>query len=170
MKTLAVPRFIPKLLASGFGAGYAPIAPGTAGAMVACLMLIILNGWLPEVFSTEWKFPHAPCYLLLVGTFFIVGVVASDLLEPIWGKDPSAIVIDEMVGMWISLLWVPFRWPYLLAGFVLFRVFDIWKPLGIRRIERWKGGWGVMMDDVLAGVYANIVLQLIVWYSRDFTS
>ena len=157
-----MPRFIHKVLASGFGAGYSPIAPGTAGAVVACLMLLVLHGWLPEVFATEWRLASVPGFVGLIVGFFLIGLVTADALEISWGKDPSRVVIDEMVGMWISLLWIPFRWPYLLAGFVLFRIFDIWKPLGIRRAERWKGGWGVMMDDVLAGVYANAVLQLIV--------
>ncbi len=103
--------------------------------------------------------------LLLTGLivlFALVGVKASDALIPEWGKDPKQVVVDEMVGVWIALLGMPLgNIYYLLAGFVLFRFFDIAKPLGIREVEKIGGGWGIMLDDVLAGVYANIVLQII---------
>ena len=71
------------------------------------------------------------------------------------------MVIDEVVGVWISLFWLPLTWQHLLIGFCLFRLFDIWKPLGIRQLEKIPNGWGVMLDDVAAGIYANICLQII---------
>jgi phosphatidylglycerophosphatase A len=92
-----------------------------------------------------------------------LGVYSSGKVEPEWGKDSYRVVIDEVAGMCITLLFVPVRWPYLLAGLLLFRFFDIAKPLFIRKMENLKGGWGVIMDDVLAGVYANLLLQLIVF-------
>jgi phosphatidylglycerophosphatase A len=80
-------------------------------------------------------------------------------MELNWGKDNYRIVIDEVAGMSLSLCFVPVAWPYVLAAFVLFRLFDITKPFFIRRMEGLPGGWGVMMDDMLAGLYANLLLQ-----------
>jgi phosphatidylglycerophosphatase A len=91
-----------------------------------------------------------------------LGIWSANKVEEKWGKDSSKVVIDEVAGMCITLLLVPVRWQYVLVGLALFRFFDIAKPLYIRRMEKLNGGWGVMMDDVLAGVYSNIVLQLIV--------
>ena len=91
-----------------------------------------------------------------------LGTWSADKVEEKWGKDSSKVVIDEVAGMCITLLLVPIKWQYVLVGLALFRFFDIAKPLYIRRMEKLNGGWGVMMDDVLAGIYANIVLQLIV--------
>ena len=82
-------------------------------------------------------------------------------MESEWGKDPKQTVIDEMIGLSIAVLGLPLSWPYLLGAFILFRFFDIAKPLGIRQLEEAPKGWGVMLDDVLAGVYANICLQFI---------
>ena len=97
----------------------------------------------------------------LVIVFIFAGIWAADKLETYWGEDPSRVVVDEMVGVWIPLLAVPnddkWFW-YVIAAFALFRIFDIAKPLGIRRMESLKGGVGVMMDDVLAGVYSFILL------------
>ena len=83
-------------------------------------------------------------------------------MEKYWGEDPSRVVIDEMVGVWIPLLVVPAGgWWYVVAAFVLFRFFDIVKPLGVRRMERFRGGVGIMMDDILAGVYSAILLGIV---------
>jgi phosphatidylglycerophosphatase A len=91
-----------------------------------------------------------------------VGIWSAGKMEEKWGKDSYRVVLDEVAGMWCTLLFVPFRWEYILAGLVLFRFFDIVKPLYIRRTEAWKKGWGVMMDDVAAGICSNLLLQLIV--------
>lgn len=87
---------------------------------------------------------------------------SADVVEEIWGKDHQRVVIDEVAGMCITLLCVPVRWEYILLGLVLFRFFDILKPLYIRKMEELPGGLGVMADDVLAGVYANVILQLVI--------
>lgn len=151
--------FFHKIIATGFGAGYSPIAPGTAGALVACAILWGLHFVLPEKFSGGWQQVH--WLLLLIVVFFLLGVNSAKALEPAWGHDPSKIVVDEMVGTWIAMLGIPFSPVNLVAAFVLFRVFDIWKPLGIRRMEGLKRGWGVMMDDVVAGMYAGALLHLV---------
>lgn len=144
--------FLYKTLATSFGAGYAPIAPGTAGALVGAVAFWGMAQW---GFSPDWP--------LIVASFivFFIGVFVTNQLEPEWGKDPSRIVIDEVLGMWITMFLVPLTPLNLFIGFILFRVFDIWKPLFIRRLEALPGGWGVMLDDLLAGIYACIVLHLI---------
>ncbi|MBL7775266.1 MAG: phosphatidylglycerophosphatase A [Saprospiraceae bacterium] len=141
-----------KLMLSGFGAGWLPLAPGTWGSAAALLLAWPISIWTPpEVLQL--------CLLFLILAFLWIGVSGSKLLAGDWGEDPSQTVIDEMVGMWIAVLGLPVAWTWWLAAFVLFRLFDIFKPLGIRRLERLGEGWGVMLDDVLAGVYASVVLQ-----------
>lgn len=88
-----------------------------------------------------------------------VGVWSSSIVEPIWGKDPARVVIDEVAGMAISLLFLPVNVKCLLLGLVLFRFFDILKPLYIRKMESLPSGWGIMADDILAGLYTNIILR-----------
>jgi phosphatidylglycerophosphatase A len=144
-----------KFMATGFGSGLLPLAPGTWGAALALLLIYPLS-----------YLSLAPSVLNLILCLFIViftwiGVKACDALEDEWGKDPKRVVIDEMIGVWIAVLGYPLSIFNLLAGFILFRFFDIAKPLGIRQLENIKGGWGVMLDDVAAGVYANIALQII---------
>ena len=89
---------------------------------------------------------------------------SSSKVEPIWGKDPARVVIDEVAGMCISLLFLPVNVKYLFCALILFRFFDIVKPLFIRKVESLPAGWGIMMDDVLAGVYANVILQVVLWF------
>ena len=140
-----------KLIVSGFGLGFIPLAPGTMGAIGAMVpaMLILRYAQFPYLIIGS-----------LVLVFTILGVIGSNKLQSQWGKDPSRIVVDEMVGMWISLLWVGTGWIPLLSAFILFRFFDIAKPLGIRKTEQLPGGLGVMTDDILAGIYANLLLQI----------
>jgi len=140
-----------KILATGLGAGYSPIAPGTMGALLGCLIWVILF-WLGFSSSYLW------CGIIIIG--ILVGVFVSDKLEVEWGKDSSKIVIDEVVGMWIALIMQPFSFQNLIIAFVLFRLFDIYKPFYIKRLEKLKGGLGVMSDDILAGIYANIILTV----------
>lgn len=156
MKT---PPFLPVLIGTGFGSGFSPVAPGTAGALLASIIWGALYFLLP--FSVVlW------ITVLLVLFFTFTGVWAANKLEPYWGEDPSRIVVDEMVGVWIPLLAVPdneqWFW-YVIAAFCLFRIFDIAKPLGIRRMENLKGGLGVMMDDILAGIYSFVLLAGVRW-------
>ena len=103
-------------------------------------------------------------YLAWIIFLTVMGVWATNCLEPFWGEDPSRVVVDEMVGVWIALLAAPSGnvW-YALGAFALFRLFDIFKPLGIRRMESFPGGIGVMMDDILAGIYSFVVLIGVRW-------
>lgn len=148
------PPLFPVLIGTGFGSGFSPLAPGTAGALLASAVWMLLYYFVPFT-ALFW------ITLSLVLIFTIAGVWAANKLEPYWGEDPSRVVVDEMVGVWIPLLAVPntvnWYW-YVLAAFILFRAFDIVKPLGVRKMESLPGGVGVMMDDILAGVYSLILL------------
>ncbi len=152
-------KFIYKLTATALGSGYSPIAPGTAGAIVGCLALWMLEKY--NLISTT-NTPILFIGLILVTT--VMGIIATDKLEEEWGKDPSKVVLDEVIGIWITMMFVPLTFTNVLIGFILFRFFDIAKPLGIRKLESLNGGLGVMADDMLAGIYANIMLQVIVYF------
>ena len=151
------PPFLPVFIGTGFGSGFSPFAPGTAGALLASIIWIALYFLLP--FSWVLWLTAA---LVIVFTF--AGIWAADKLETYWGEDPSRVVVDEMVGVWIAFLAAPSGnvW-YALGAFALFRLFDIFKPLGIRRMESFPGGIGVMMDDILAGIYSFVVLIGVRW-------
>ena len=105
---------------------------------------------------------NMPVQVVLFITLVVVGVWVADKLETIWGKDSSKIVIDEVAGMCGTLLFVPHQWQYAIIGLAAFRWFDITKPLFIRAAEKLPGGWGVMADDVAAGICANLLVQLVV--------
>lgn len=145
-----------KIIATGGGAGYSPWAPGTAGTALACLLLWSFSLLWPAYFS---GIGHQPGLVLLIGIYGMLSLVAVHQLQPLWGKDPSRVVADEILGLWVAMIGVPVQWPYLLGAFALFRFFDILKPLGIRRAEALPGAWGVIADDVLAGIYTWLVLR-----------
>jgi phosphatidylglycerophosphatase A len=147
-----------KIISTGFGTGYCPVAPGTAGAAFATIIWWVLSLFLLS--------PHSLfiATALLVVVFTILGVWSSGIVESIWGEDPSRVVVDEMVGVWIPLLAVSDGNIYYgLLSFALFRLFDIFKPLGIRKMEAFKGGWGIMLDDILAGIYSLIIVWGLRW-------
>lgn len=149
-------NFIHKIITTFFGSGYTPIAPGTAGALFGCGVIVLFN-----YFEVVLNNPFLFITIILITT--LIGIYSTNQLTSEWGKDPSKVVIDEVIGMWISMLLIPFSYINLLMAFVLFRLFDIFKPLGIRKLEQLNGGLGVMADDVLAGIYVNLVLQLIIY-------
>lgn len=142
-----------KLIASIGGIGYVK-GGGTLAAAVTCGLIWLL--WHGNISS--------PLFVLLCIAVTLLGVFVGNKVEPYWGKDSYRVVIDEVAGMWISVLFIPQSLSLLIAGFILFRFFDIVKPLGVRRMEVFPGGWGVMADDVLAGIYANVVLQVVVFF------
>jgi phosphatidylglycerophosphatase A len=143
-------RFI-LILATGFGVGYSPIAPGTLGTLVAILIYYFLSEISPPLYE-----------ITLIGFFFLSVWVSENAERFFRKKDDQRIVIDEIIGFLTTMLWVPKTIRFVIIGFFLFRFFDILKPFPIRRLEKgFKGGFGVVLDDVVAGVYANIVLRLI---------
>ena len=129
--------------------GYLPIAPGTFGSLAAFALFILLKPSLPVHFIL----------LLLIG---VVGVVSSHIAEILLNeRDSGHIVIDEVCGYFVSVLFLPQTLGYAVAAFFLFRFFDILKPFPIRQIESaMKGGTGIMTDDILAGIYTNVALQI----------
>ena len=143
-------RWLIYCFGTGFFSGYSPVAPGTAGSLVGLFILLLFPGF------SGWKLLLA-CILV-----FFTGVAAATQIEHFEKKkDCGLIVIDEIVGMWITFLYIPvkFHWIGWIGGFLLFRLFDIIKPFPARRSQDLASGWGVMIDDVIAGIYANLVLQ-----------
>jgi len=140
--------------ATGFGVGYSPIAPGTLGTIIAIPVYHFLSNIVSPIYE-----------ITLIG-FFFLSVWISENAERVFGKqDDPRIVIDEMIGFLITMLWVPKATLFIILGFILFRFFDILKPFPIRLIDKkLRGGFGVVLDDVMAGVYANIILHIISFY------
>lgn len=143
-----------KLIATGLGIGYIGKGAGTAAAFVTALLWYLFQSG-----SINDSFVVPLCITLAI---IAVGIWSADRVEALWGKDHNRVVIDEVAGMCITLLFIPVSIKYMVIGFVLFRFFDIAKPLFIRKLESLKGGWGVMADDILAGIYSNLVMQTIV--------
>ena len=148
--------FYHEMIATGLGVGHFPYGPGTMGALLAILI------WYPITTMAN----HTTWFIItlaLILVFTLLGAWSSTVAERYWGEDPSRVVIDEVVGQWITLLAVPavFSWWHVLAAFVLFRFFDIIKPLGVRKMENFNSGWGIMADDILAGCYGAILIYLL---------
>ncbi|MFA5339639.1 MAG: phosphatidylglycerophosphatase A [Candidatus Omnitrophota bacterium] len=138
-----------RLVSTCFYAGYIPKIPGTAGSVCGLLLFLLVNYSLPVTFIT-----------LSVLTAAALLVIRS--AEELFGKkDSRRIVIDEAIGMMIALLFIPMRPELIALAFVLFRVFDITKPFPIKRIEKIESPWGVVLDDAVAAVYANLSVRLI---------
>src|SRR6195952_1046916 len=137
-----------KLISTSLGIGYIGKGAGTVAAVACsvCWYLVYRNGHqpIPSLFITI--------------AITLLGIWSSNVVSKIWGKAPARVVIDEVAGMCISLLFVPVTLKYVVAALILFRFFDIAKPLYIKKLEKLSGGWGIMLDDVLAGIYANVIL------------
>lgn len=149
------PPILAVVIGTGFGSGFWPWGPGTAGAVLAVALWLLMGLWLS---------PAVLCVvtLLSVACFTALGTWATARLEPYWGEDPGRVVVDEMVGVWIPLL-LASNWHEALWALLLFRFFDIVKPLGIRALDRRHGAFWVMADDLLAGLYSALVLYLIIY-------
>ena len=151
---------LPRMIATSLGAGYLPVAPGTWGALVAIVIWLPLYLWLPG----------APAWIittLAIVALAVSGTWASTESEKYWGKDPVVACVDETVGQLISMLPLcggpeTAPWWMIAVSLGLFRFFDIFKPLGIRKLEKLPGGVGMMADDVLAAIYSAIIVGVIV--------
>ena len=149
-------KLLARIISTGLGTGYFPIAPGTMGSLA-----ILIVYWIcPELSSLQ--------LLLIIIGLSAVGIYTATITEREMtsrlgqdkGIDPGIIVIDEIIGMLIALLFIPKTTFFLITAFVLFRIFDIAKPYPARKMEKLHGGWGIVLDDVVAGIYANIVIQI----------
>ncbi len=158
MKTLA------RSIATWFGLGYVPRAPGTAGSLDAIAMAWVLERWL----RYESHEPLSPLSFGVLGVALAIpGIWAAGVVAREMGrKDPQIVVVDEVVGQWIALAGAThLNWKSWLAAFALFRLFDIWKPTPVRQLERLPGGVGIVADDAMAGVYAALVLLVAGWFN-----
>ncbi len=147
------PALPAQIIATFFGVGHFPVASGTAATAAGLGVVFVLH--------------HATfLYLAVLVALFGLGVMASShLARVLKNPDPGVVVIDEVVGIMIAFVGVPLSWPSAICGFFLFRAFDMFKIYPLNRFEALPGGWGVMMDDVMAGLYTNIVLSVAVRWS-----
>jgi len=135
-----------RIISTFFGLGLLPWFPGTWGSLAGLGLAILAKDWVLGI---------------AVVLLFFVGVWSSDkTAREVNKSDPGEVVIDEVVGMGVSLLFLPHHWIFWVSGFVLFRLFDIKKPGPIRKLEQFPGGWGIMLDDLGAGIMTNILLQM----------
>ena len=139
-------------IATGFYSGYLPKAPGTWGSLVGLLLFFLLHTLTLQI------------YLAVVAGIFVLGTFAAGEAEKIMDrKDPGLVVIDEIVGILITMIAIPATPLTMALGFILFRIFDIWKPFPIRLIDqRFHGGLGIMLDDIVAGIFSLVILQVLV--------
>ncbi|MCO5248625.1 MAG: phosphatidylglycerophosphatase A [Chitinophagales bacterium] len=145
-------------LSAGLGAGFLPKSPGTWGSLVSLIPIYF-------ILISAHPFTYLSVFIILS---CVINLWVADVSEDTWGKDPSKMVIDEFAGQGVSFLAVAY-WGVvlplpvaLLLGFIFFRFFDILKPLGINRLQSFKGGFGILLDDLLAGVYAMACLQVLI--------
>jgi phosphatidylglycerophosphatase A len=138
------------MVATGFGSGYAPIAPGTAGSLLALVFYLIIP-------LTPWW------WLVIVIIMTFIGIISSTYVERYTKKDPGIVVIDEMAGQWLSLLFLPRSLQIFIAAFFIFRILDIIKPFPADRSQKLQGGLGIMLDDLIAGIYTNIIIRIGLW-------
>ncbi len=158
---------LPRMIATTLGCGYWPWGPGTMGAVGGLVL------WLPLLFTGDTMIAFGiNAALVLIFTF--LGAWSGTVAERYWGPDPSRVVMDETVGQWIAMLpltafaacaspWTMWQmWVGVALSLALFRFFDIVKPLGVRSMERFPGGWGIMADDILAGIYSALLVMIYV--------
>lgn len=141
-----------KFFATCLGIGYIQKGAGTIAALFCCAVWYLLRIDQSTALSQ----------LMLIAALFFAGAWCSTVVEKDWGHDSNRVVIDEWMGMSVALFAVPFSWVNYSIAFVLFRFFDIAKPMFIRKAEALPGGWGVMLDDLLAGIYSAVILHLLI--------
>lgn len=142
-------------IASLFLIGFIPFAPGTFGTLASYGIYLLLPAWLYDG-TFRYLMP------MLIVALALLAVVICKKAEDILGEDHGSIVLDELLGYFVATLFLPHNWLIGLYAFILFRVFDIAKPFPINRSQKLPGGWGVVVDDLLAGVYANVILQILI--------
>ncbi len=145
---------------TGFYSGYCPVAPGTAGTFVAMVIYILENIFLGNILGNSIIYVNIVIVLILIYPSIKLGDAAEVFFKD---KDPQQVVLDEMMGYWIGILFIPFSFTGAAAAFLLFRLFDIIKPFPARNVESLKGGLGIMLDDYVAGIYTCICMNLFVY-------
>ena len=137
------------IIGTGLGSGLFPVAPATAGSLVA----LAIYWWAPLI-------GDSPGLFILIGVGFILGLWATGKMSIPADPDPKRAVWDEFIGMWATCILLPKTLPWMAAAFICFRILDIWKPWPIRRLERFHGGLGIMSDDLVAGVLGGMILYV----------
>ncbi len=143
------PPFLVKAFASGLFSGYSPVASGTVGSLVG-LAIYFIPGF-------EQPYFIMPACVIV----FLAGIKAGDIMETYYGHDPAEVTIDEVLGMWFTLFLLPKSIVVAATGFLVFRILDILKPFPARKFDEAKGGFGIMMDDVVCAFYSNLILQVV---------
>ncbi len=146
--------FVDQLISTGLGAGLSPIAPGTVGTLLGLIIYFIPG------------FDKIYVILPAIVVFFLWGSYSADKAEKVYGHDPSRVVIDEVVAMWISVLFLPQRLFIAAVAFLIFRLLDIFKPYPASYFDKKNGGLMIMLDDVVCAVYTNLILQLVLVLAR----
>ena len=143
--------FFHYIVATGCGSGLSPVAPGTCGSLFGVTLVTLF-------------YPKSLLFqVILILLTFGMGIYSANwVAESENRKDPSKVVIDEIAGIFVTFMGVsqPFNWPTLISGFLLFRLFDIWKPWLVKKAEALPGGWGIMLDDMVAGIFAAMLLHI----------
>jgi len=141
-------NFLIKSFVTVFGVGYLPVAPGTWATVVGVAIVYYLGR-------------NLPAFTILLLVLLALGIMTTGIIEKqLNQKDPGIVVIDEVVGVMIALWGLPLIWPVMICGFFLFRAFDMFKIYPINELEAQPGGWGIMLDDCMAGVYTSIILRV----------
>lgn len=143
-------NFLERIIGSGLFSGYIPFAPGTFGSIVALSIYLIPGMENPTIL------------LVLISFFSVIGIPIGTKFEALYGKDPKQCTIDEMVGMWITLLFIPKKIWFIILAFIIWRVLDIVKPFPANIAEKLEGGLGIMLDDIIAAIYALVISHIII--------
>ena len=152
-------RALAWVIATGFGTGLSPVAPGTVGSLAAAALYYYSP--LNAGSLTYLDAPALVVFCVVVGVSFFVGIWAANAVSSPDSPDPHHIVWDEFVGMWVTCLFLPKGYFFLGMAFIAFRLFDVVKPFPIRRLERLPAGLGIMADDILAGIYGAILCNFL---------
>lgn len=147
-------NLIEKTFGSGFFTGYIKFAPGTFASLAAVILYMIPG------------FENPGIMVFFISFFLVWGISLGSKFEEIYGKDPKQCTIDEFVGTWISLLFIPKTILFISIAFVVWRILDIVKPFPANIVERIKGGTGIMFDDVISGIYSFILLQVLIYFIK----
>ena len=147
-------NIVEKIIGSVFFTGYIPFASGTFGSLAALLIYLIPG------------FENPTIMLIGISFFTAVGIPIGTKFEKVYGKDPSQCTVDELVGMWIALLFVPKTLVNIIIAFFIWRFMDIIKPAPARQLEKLNGGFGIMIDDIVAGIYSLTVIHILIYFLR----
>lgn len=151
-------NFFENLIGSGFYTGYIKKASGTFGSLIALLIYLIPG------------FENPTIMIFFISFLIVIGVPIAIKFESKYGNDPKEYTNDEVIGMWITFLFIPKKIWWIILGFLIWRFLDIVKPFPAKQLEKVKNGWGVLLDDIAAGIYSLIILQLIIYLFNFLTN